>query len=92
MTNQILSSLGQVGLLDKVKAMIKVGVATGLILILVGVFVIVVPTYTHTTVSYLAGIRDNDAELTSYGITNPRCGANRIRRKRCLHSWRTQNI
>jgi uncharacterized protein YjeT (DUF2065 family) len=32
--------------------MIKVGVATGLILILVGVFVMVVPTYTHTTVSY----------------------------------------
>lgn len=38
--------------MDKVKAMIKVGVATGLILILVGVFVMVVPTYTHTTVSY----------------------------------------
>jgi uncharacterized protein YjeT (DUF2065 family) len=38
--------------LDKVKAMIKVGVATSLILILVGVFVMVVPTYTHTTVSY----------------------------------------
>jgi uncharacterized protein YjeT (DUF2065 family) len=32
--------------------MIKVGVATGLILILVGVFVMIVPTYTHTTVSY----------------------------------------
>jgi uncharacterized protein YjeT (DUF2065 family) len=44
--------MGQVGLLEMVKTMIKVGVAMGLILIVAGVFVMVVPTYTHTTVSY----------------------------------------